>query len=101
VQYKWHRDTGYVPITTAAYDLAKADGYYETAPAAEVGIKQLSLPAGENTKGYRMGFYVQIRDVMNREYGGILSGETTVDEAFSTIEEEANELLSRFAMTQG
>jgi sn-glycerol 3-phosphate transport system substrate-binding protein len=48
-----------------------------------------------------MGFYVQIRDVMNREYGRILTGETTVDEAFATIEEEANELLARFNKTQG
>lgn len=100
-QYFWHRETGYVPITTAAYDLAKAEGYYEEVPAAEVGIQQLSLPAGENTAGYRMGFYVQIRDVMNREYGRILTGETSVEDAFANIEKEANDLLSRFARTQG
>jgi sn-glycerol 3-phosphate transport system substrate-binding protein len=99
-QYFWHKDTGYVPITEAAYDMAKADGYYDRAPAAEVGIKQLSLPAGDNTKGYRMGFYVQIRDVMNREYGRILTGETSVDDAFANIESEANGLLERFAKTQ-
>jgi sn-glycerol 3-phosphate transport system substrate-binding protein len=99
-QYFWHKDTGYVPITEAAYEMAKADGYYDRAPAAEVGIKQLSLPAGENTKGYRMGFYVQIRDVMNREYGRILTGETSVDDAFANIESEANGLLERFAKTQ-
>ncbi len=101
VQYMWHRETGYVPITTAAYEMAKADGHYDRFPAAEVGIKQLSLPSGEHTKGYRMGFYVQIRDVMNREFGRILTGETSVEDAFATIETEANELLSRFAMTQG
>lgn len=100
VQYMWHKQTGYVPITTAAYEMAKADGYYTTTPAAEVGIQQLSLPAGENTKGYRMGFYVQIRDVMNREYGRILTGETDVDTAFATIESEANDLLAKFAQTQ-
>ena len=101
VQYMWHRETGYVPITEAAYEMAKADGHYDRFPAAEVGIQQLSLDAGENTKGYRMGFYVQIRDVMNREFGRILSGDTSVEDAFITIEAEANELLSRFAMTQG
>lgn len=100
-QYFWHQETGYVPITEAAYELAKADGHYDRNPAAEVGIKQLSLPAGEYTKGYRMGFYVQIRDVMNREYGRILTGETSVEDAFNAIEREANELLARFAKTQG
>lgn len=99
-QYMWHRETGYVPITTAAYEMAKADGHYDRAPAAEIGIKQLSLPAGKHTKGYRMGFYVQIRDVMNREYGRILTGETSVEDAFNNIEAEANALLERFAKTQ-
>ena len=101
VQVKWHKATGYVPITNAAYDLAKEQGYYEEKPAAEVGIQQLSLPAGDWTRGYRMGFYVQIRDVMNREYGRILTGETDVETAFETIETEANALLARFAKTQG
>ncbi|MFV1442733.1 MULTISPECIES: extracellular solute-binding protein [unclassified Phaeobacter] len=101
VQYFWHKETGYVPITEAAYEMAKADGHYDRAPAAEVGIQQLSLAAGDNTKGYRMGFYVQIRDVMNREYGRILTGETSVEDAFNAIESEANNLLARFAKTQG
>lgn len=101
VQYTWHKDTGYVPITEAAYEVAKADGYYAEAPAAEIGIQQLQLPAGDWTRGYRMGFYVQIRDVMNREYSRYLTGETTIDAAFEAIESEANVLLERFAKTQG
>ena len=99
MQYLWHRETGYVPITTAAYDLAKKDGYYNRVPVAETGIKQLTLPGGDWTKGYRLGFYVQIRDVMSREYGRILSGETSVEDGFATIEKEGNKLLARFAKT--
>lgn len=99
VQYQWHEDTGYVPITNAAYELAKKDGYYDRAPAAEVGIQQLTLPGGEWTKGYRMGFYVQVRDVMNREYGKIMSGDASVEDAFATIEADGNKLLERFAKT--
>lgn len=100
VQYMWHKETGYVPITTAAYELAKEDGHYDRFPAAETGILQLSLPAGENTRGYRMGFYVQIRDVMNREYTRLLTGETSVEDAFAAIKKEADELLARFSQTQ-
>lgn len=99
VQYMWHRETGYVPITTAAYEMAKADGHYESSPSAETGIKQLMLPAGDNTHGYRMGFYVQIRDVENRELSRFLSGEITIDEALAAIEKDGNELLDRFAQT--
>ena len=101
IQFYWHKETGYVPITTAAYDLAKSEGYYDEAPSAETGILQLSLPGGEWTKGYRMGFYVQIRDVMNREFGKVFAGETTVDEALKTIDEEGDRLLERFAKTSG
>ena len=50
--------------------------------------------AGDWTKGYRLGFYVQIRDVMNREYGKLLQGETDVESAFSTIEESRMTCLS-------
>ena len=100
VQYLWHQETGYVPITHAAYDVAKEDGHYDRFPAAEIGIQQLNLEAGEWTRGYRMGFYVQVRDVMNREYGKIFSGEATVEEAFAAIEEEGNALLERFSRTQ-
>jgi sn-glycerol 3-phosphate transport system substrate-binding protein len=99
VQLMWHKQTGYVPITNAAYDLAKEQGYYEETPQAEVGIQQLNMRSGEWTKGYRMGFYVQIRDVMNREYGKLFTGDTTVDAAFEAIEEEGNQLLERFAKT--
>ena len=99
IQYMWHRETGYVPITTAAYEMAKADGHYERFPAAETGILQLSLPAGDNTHGYRMGFYVQIRDIENRELARFLNGETSIEDALATIEAEGNELLARFAQT--
>lgn len=99
VQYMWHRETGYVPVTQAAYELAKADGHYERFPAAETGVQQLSLQSGENTRGYRMGFYVQIRDVENRELSRFLAGETSIEDALGTIETEGNELLARFAQT--
>ena len=95
-QVFWHKETGYVPITQAAYAAAKKEGYYETTPDAEIGILQLSLPGGEWTKGYRLGYYVQIRDVMYKHYDDIFSGTATVDEAFTAMEKESNELLVRF-----
>ena len=96
MQYFWHKETGYVPITNAAYELAKADGYYERTPDAEVGITQLTRRGGEWTKGYRLGFYVQIREVMYKQFDNIFSGSSTVDEAFDAMEKESNALLDRF-----
>jgi sn-glycerol 3-phosphate transport system substrate-binding protein len=95
-QVFWHQETGYVPITEAAYEMAKSSGYYKETPDAEIGILQLKQPAGEWTKGYRLGYYVQIREVMYRHYDDIFSGKATVAEAFAAIEKESNELLVRF-----
>lgn len=101
IQAFYHQATGYVPITTAAYEKSKADGWYDKHPQAEVGIKQLMLPQGEWSKGYRLGFYPQIRVVEEREFNKIFSGETTVEDAFKAIQTEGNELLARFAKTAG
>ena len=95
----WHKETGYVPITSAAYAAAKEEGYYETTPDAEIGILQLSQPGGEWTKGYRLGYYVQIRDVMYKHFDDIFSGDATVEEAFADMESESNDLLKRFSDT--
>jgi len=96
MQYFWHKETGYVPITNAAYELAKEDGYYESTPDAEVGITQLTQRAGEWTKGYRLGFYVQIREAMYKQYDNIFSGTSSVEDAFAEMEKESNALLDRF-----
>jgi sn-glycerol 3-phosphate transport system substrate-binding protein len=99
MQYFWHKETGYVPITTAAYNLAKEDGYYKTTPDAEIGILQLNQTADKWTKGYRLGYYVQIREVMYKHYDNIFSGKESVADAFAAIEKESNALLVRFADT--
>lgn len=96
MQYFWHKETGYVPITNAAYELAKSDGYYESTPDAEVGITQLTQRGGEWTKGYRLGFYVQIREAMYKQYDNIFSGSASVEDAFAEMEKESNALLDRF-----
>lgn len=101
VQKFYHEATGYVAVTKAAYELAKKEGYYEKTPQAEVGIKQLMLPSGEWSKGYRLGFYPQIRQIMEREYGRIFANEVSVKDALETIEREGNDLLARFAKTAG
>lgn len=99
VQMFWHKTTGYVPVTNAAYELTKQSGYYQENPDAELGVKQLSLPGGKWTKGYRLGFYPQIREVMYRETDKIFAGDTQVKESLATIDSEAKQLLKRFART--
>jgi len=99
VQMYWHKTTGYVPVTNAAYELTKQSGYYDEKPDAEVGVKQLSLASGQWNKGYRVGYYPQIREVMHREFDNIFAGKTDVKSALDNVEAESSKLLSRFART--
>lgn len=98
IQVLWHEETGYVPITKAAYQTAKKQGYYQKEPAAETGILQLSEQNGEWTRGYRLGYYTQIRDVMYREYDRIFAGEISAQKAMQNIDKEAKKLLKRAAV---
>lgn len=93
----WHQNTGYVPITTAAYDLSKEQGFYETDPGTDTAIKQLSLneptPA---SKGLRFGNFVQIRDVINEELEAVWAGDKDAQTAMDDAVKRGNALLRKF-----
>ncbi|MDF1719015.1 MAG: sn-glycerol-3-phosphate ABC transporter substrate-binding protein UgpB [Antarcticimicrobium sp.] len=93
----WHQNTGYVPITTAAYDLSKEQGFYETDPGTDTAIKQLSLNAPTpNSKGIRFGNFVQARDIINEELEAVWVGDKTAREALDAAVKRGNALLRKF-----
>jgi len=97
VQAWWHQETGYVPITTAATELSKEQGFYEANPGTDTAAKQLSLnPPTANSKGLRFGNFVQIRDVINEELEAIWAGDKTASEGLDTAVERGNKLLRKF-----
>lgn len=93
----WHQNTGYVPITTAAYELSKEQGFYETDPGTDTAIKQLSLntptPA---SKGLRFGNFVQVRDIINEELEAVWAGDKDAKAAMDSAVERGNALLRKF-----
>ena len=100
VQAKWHQDTGYLPITMAAYDLSKSQGFYEKNPGTDTSILQITNKAPtENSKGLRMGNYAQIRDVMDEELEAVWSGKKTAQQALDDAVRRGNELLVKFKKT--
>ena len=102
VQADWHQFSGYLPITQAAYELGKQQGYYEKNPGSDVAIKQITLnPPTENSKGLRFGNYVQIRDVIDQEYQELLAGNKTAQEALDAVVSRGNELLREFQSSNG
>lgn len=100
VQADWHQSTGYLPITLAAYELTKRQGFYEKNPGADVAILQMTKNTPTpNSKGLRLGNFVQIRDVMEEELEAVWAGKKTAKEALDTAVKRGNDLLRQFERT--
>lgn len=96
-QAYWHQETGYVPITTAAYELSQKQGFYGTNPGTDTAIKQLSLNTPTpNSKGLRFGNFVQVRDVINEELEAVWAGQKDARTALNDAATRGNALLRKF-----
>lgn len=97
VQAAWHQNTGYLPITRAAFDLTRAQGFYDRNPGAAIAIEQITLkPPTENSKGLRLGSFVLIRDVIDDELEQAFSGKKSAQAALDAAVERGNRLLRQF-----
>lgn len=97
VQMEWHKDTGYVPITHAAYELTKKSGFYAQNPGAEVAIKMLAnKPPTANSKGLRFGNFVQGREVIEEEMEAVFAGKKEPKAALDEAVKRGNEILRKF-----
>jgi len=97
VQAAWHQNTGYLPITRAAFDLTRAQGFYDRNPGASISIEQITLkPPTENSRGLRLGSFVLIRDVIDDELGQAFSGRKSAQAAMDSAVERGNRLLRQF-----
>ena len=98
VQSKWHMETGYVPITKAAYARTRAQGFYDKFPGRDVAVEQLNFkPPTDSSKGLRIGNFVQIRDVMDEELEAVWAGQKTAKQALDLAVERGNKLIADFA----
>jgi sn-glycerol 3-phosphate transport system substrate-binding protein len=100
VQADWHQFSGYLPITQAAYELTKEQGFYEKNPGTETAIQQMTLnPPTPNSKGLRFGSYVQIRDIIDEELEAVWNGSKSAQDALDAAVERGSQLLREFEDT--
>ncbi len=93
----WHMNTGYLPITQAAYDLTKSKGYYKDNPGLEVAIKQLLNKAPTaNSMGIRFGNFNIIREIEDQTWEDILAGKISVKDGLDKMVSEGNKTLREF-----
>ena len=99
-QAKLHTDSGYLPVTLAAYEKVKAAGFYKENPYLETPIKELNnKPPTENSRGLRLGNLPQIRDLWAEEMEQALSGQKTAQQALDAAVERGNAALRQFERT--
>jgi sn-glycerol 3-phosphate transport system substrate-binding protein len=97
VQKRWHTETGYVPITKAAYEDLKSAGYYEENPSYEIAVLQLLRgEPGPNNRVPRVGNFQNVRIQLEAELQKVYGGEQDIDTALSEGVRRGNELLRRF-----
>ncbi len=96
VQSASHKRTGYLPITTAAYQLTEKSGFYKEKPGTDVAVTQMIRKTTDKSRGIRLGNYVQIRAVEDEELEQVWGGKKSAKEALDSIVKRGNELLERF-----
>lgn len=95
VQSDWHQQTGYLPITEAAYYLSKKRGFYEKNPAAEIAVLEvMNNKITPFTKGIRLSNYPEVREKIIDNLEKAFSGELSPQEALNRAVDEGNQLLS-------
>jgi len=97
VMADWHQATGYLPITLAAYELTKKQGFYVKNPGTETSLKQMTLhKPTENSKGLRFGDHAKTRDIMDNEFEAIFAGKKTAKQGLDDAVKAGNEVLRKF-----
>jgi len=99
-QVEIHKASGYLPITKAAYEKAKAEGYYKEHPYLETPLKELTnKEPTENSRGLRLGNMAQLRDVWAEEIEQALAGKKSAKEALDAAVARGNTMLRQFERT--
>jgi sn-glycerol 3-phosphate transport system substrate-binding protein len=97
LQLWWHKVTGYVPITNKAYQLAKAEGYYEKNPTREIAVLQLNrgTPTA-NSQGFHFGNYTQTTFALREEMESVFANKKTPQQGLDDAVRRGNDILRQF-----
>ena len=96
-QVWWHQATGYVPVTRAAYEQAKAQGLYKERPTREIAVEQLARGTpSENSGGFRLGNSAQANIAIKEEIQAGLLGQKPMQKAMDDAVARGNEVLRQF-----
>ena len=94
---RYSQNTGYVPVTTAAYELSKQQGYYTKNAGADLPVQQLARGTlTANSRGLRLGRLPEIRNIIYEEIEKALQGQQTSQQALDSAAERGDRVLRDF-----
>ncbi len=97
IQMEWHKRTGYVPITKAAYEMTRKSGFYDQNPGRDMAVRQLTnKEPTRNSRGLRFGNFVQGRTVIEEELEAAIAGRKDAKQALDDAVRRGNEILRQF-----
>ncbi|MFB9949187.1 extracellular solute-binding protein [Rhizobium puerariae] len=93
--------TGYVPVTGDVLDAIAESGEGKSPKyaTAAIGIESMNQPRTPDSRGIRLGFYVQFREVFVEETQKAFAGQQTMQAALDSAKKRGDELLRRFEQT--
>ena len=96
---RWHTETGFLPVTRTAFEQVRATGFYTQNAGAEIPIEQLLRGGGQmtdNTRGIRLGGFVEIRTIIQEEMERAFQGQVTAEQALANATTRGNAVLRNF-----
>jgi sn-glycerol 3-phosphate transport system substrate-binding protein len=96
VQAKSHQETGYLPITTAAFKITEDSGFYKKNPGTDVSVTQMIRKTTDKSRGIRLGNFVQIRTIIDEELEQVWAGKKTAKEGLDAIKKRGDVELEKF-----
>jgi len=96
VQSASHIRTGYLPITTAAYELTEKSGFYKQNPGTDVAVTQMIRKVTDKSRGIRLGNFLQIRTIIDEELEQVWVGKKTAAEGLEAAKKRGDEQLEKF-----
>lgn len=97
IDAKWHMDTGYLPVTARGYEEAKAAGFYDKNPGADIPYLQMTRSeTTENTRGLRLGNLPEIRNIIQEELEKAFQGQQSAQETLNKAVQRGNTVLRNF-----
>lgn len=94
-QAKCHQDTNDLPTTRVAHEPASQSGCHHN-PGTDIAVRQMIIKTTDKSRGIRLGNFVQMRGIIDKELANAWSGKKAAKEALDAAAKRGDEQLVRF-----